>query len=433
MSPAMPGLLQIALLLAVAVTRLNAAIIGTNSPALPLTAERIAALPKLEQTEWLDYLAKSEQQARADREFFWNEMRRLGVIETASPPVGRGTRGLALDRSNDWYASAEALRIAEIVVSFQTPAGGWSKNLDLTQHSRRPGERFAQGNLSRFASATDLDLPPDPNWNYVGTFDNGATTTQLRFLAKVAAARNPEQGAAFRKSFARGMDYVFAAQYPNGGWPQVWPLQGGYHDAVTFNDSAMTATLDLLSDVAAAKHDFAFVSPAVRDQAAVSLKRGLACVLATQVRVGGRPTAWCQQYDMLTLRPTSARNYEMPSLSSGESAGVMLFLMRWPTPDSNVVAAVRAAAAWFRSTEIRDQEFRRTDDGRRLVAALGTGPIWSRYYEWGVNRPIFGDRDKSIHDTVEEISRERRDGYAWFSDAPEAALKRFSRWNEMNR
>jgi PelA/Pel-15E family pectate lyase len=34
--------------------------------------------------------------------------------------------------------------------------------------------------------------------------------------------------------------YLLAAQFPNGGWPQVWPLEGGYHDAVTFNDNAVS-------------------------------------------------------------------------------------------------------------------------------------------------------------------------------------------------
>jgi PelA/Pel-15E family pectate lyase len=267
----------------------------------------------------------------------------------------------------------------------------------------------------------------------VGTFDNGATTTQLRFLAKVIAAVGVEKAGPFRKSFLPGLDYIFAAQYPNGGWPQVWPLQGGYHDAVTFNDSAMTAILDLLSDVSEAKAEFAFVPKAVRKRAAASLKRGVRCVLATQ-RVGnGECSIWCQQYDALTLQPTSARNYEMPSLSSGESAGIMLFLMRLPAPDSNVVAAVQGAAAWFKRTEIRDQEYRRVgEDGRHLVAAPGSGPMWSRYYELGGTRAIFGDRDKTIHDTVEEISQERRDGYSWYGDAPQAALKRFAQWNDAN-
>ena len=410
---------------------LPAAILGTNTPALPLTSERIAALSSPEQRVWKEYLDRSRRQSQADRESFRFEMRSNGITQASSPPPGRGTLGIGLNQAEEWYAADEARRIAEIIVSYQTPAGGWSKNLDMTKHARLPGEHFAAGNLSRFSSTNDLDTPDDPNWNYVGTFDNGATTTQLRFLATLIAAKGVSGSDAFRRSFLRGMDYIFASQFPNGGWPQVWPLQGGYHDAVTFNDSAMTRTLELLLDVSRGTGVFAFVSSEVRRKAAESLRRGLDCVLATQVIENGKRTAWCQQYDALTLQPTSARNYEMPSFSSGESAGVMLFLMRLPTPDSNVVAAVRGAADWFKRTEIREKSYRRMgNDGFRLVSSSGGGPLWSRYYEFGSHRPIFGDRDKTIHDTLDEISLERRNGYAWYTDAPEEALKQFERWNK---
>jgi PelA/Pel-15E family pectate lyase len=196
----------------------------------------------------------------------------------------------------------------------------------------------------------------------------------------------------------------------------------------------MTRTLELLSDVSQGSDMFAFVGQELRAKAAASLRRGLECVLASQVVEVGNRTAWCQQYDVLTLQPTSARNYEMPSLSSGESAGVMLFLMRLPVPDSNVVVAVQAAAEWFKRTEIRDKAYRKMGtDGFRLVSSPGADSLWSRYYELGSNRPIFGDRDKTIHDTVDEISLERRNGYAWYTDAPKDALKRFERWNKAQR
>jgi PelA/Pel-15E family pectate lyase len=193
----------------------------------------------------------------------------------------------------------------------------------------------------------------------------------------------------------------------------------------------MTSILDLLLDVTGAKAEFSFVPAEIRHRVDTSLKQGLDCLLATQVSVGGKRTAWAQQYDALTLRPSSARNYEMPSLSSGESAGVMLFLMRLPDPDANVVAAVHGAAAWLERVAIQDQSYQRGGaDGPQLVATSGSGPTWSRYYELGTNRPIFGDRDKSIHDTVAEISRERRIGYAWFTDGPQAALKNYAKWKQ---
>ena len=213
------------------------------------------------------------------------------------------------------------------------------------------------------------------------------------------------------------MDYIHAAQYPNGGWPQVWPLAGGYHDAVTLNDNSMRNILALLRDVSLGTNGFSFVSQSTRRQAAKSFQRGLECVLSAQVTVDGQRTAWAQQYDVLTLAPTSARNYEMPSLSAGESAAITLFLMELPEPNLDVVRAVHAAARWFEKTQIRDVAFKETgSEGRQLVPSPGSGPIWSRYYEIGTDRPLFGDRDKTIHDDVNEISQERRNGYSWYGE-----------------
>ena len=42
--------------------------------------------------------------------------------------------------------------------------------------------------------------------------------------------------------------------------------------------------------------------------------------------------------------------------------------------------------------------------------------------------PIFGDRDKSIHDDVNEIGLERRNGYSWFGAGPGGALKAYETW-----
>jgi PelA/Pel-15E family pectate lyase len=104
--------------------------------------------------------------------------------------------------------------------------------------------------------------------------------------------------------------------------------------------------------------------------------------------------------------------------------------MELPKPDSNIVAAVRGAVAWFEKTQIRDMSFRKVgNEGRTLVASPGSGPLWARYYEIGSDKPIFGDRDKTIHDAVDEISRKRRDGYAWFTDNPSEVLQRFGKWS----
>ena len=96
---------------------------------------------------------------------------------------------------------------------------------------------------------------------------------------------------------------MLAAQFPNGGWPQVWPLEGGYHDAITYNDDAIGDITSLLTQVASGQGSFAFVTPALRNKAADAERRAIDCVLATQVRIDGRLTAWAQQYDPVTLQP----------------------------------------------------------------------------------------------------------------------------------
>jgi PelA/Pel-15E family pectate lyase len=365
---------------------------------------------------------------QADRAVLQAELKTAGVASELVPPNGSAARSMPLNRPSEWYGSTEARRIAGIVVSFQTPAGGWSKNLNLTDHARRTGERFASNNLSAHLGPDDFDTPHDPKWNYVGTLDNDATTTELQFLARVAAAAGKD-GEAYRASFLRGLEYLFAAQFPNGGWPQVWPLEGGYHDAITFNDGAVVETLELLQEVGEGKDRFAFVPDGIRARAMASVAKGVKCILATQIVVHGVRTVWAQQHDALTLQPVAGRNYEPAAQCGSESAALTLFLMRLPEPDPAVAGAVHAAVAWFRKTAIYGKEYGRGADGRRLMAADGAGPIWARFSEIGSDRAIFGDRDKSIHDDVNEISAERRNGYSWYNAAPQEALDRYAEWS----
>ena len=103
--------------------------------------------------------------------------------------------------------------------------------------------------------------------------------------------------------------------------------------------------------------------------------------------------------------------------------------MQLPKPNANEVAAVHAACAWFEQTKIMGWDYKRVgDEGRKLVAAPDSGPVWARFYEIGTDRPVFGDRDKSLHDAVNELSRERRNGYGWYRDGPKQVLGQYAEW-----
>ena len=424
------GLSLRAHLLVLAAVPLSAAVVGQNTAALPLTAARIASLPRRQRPSWKAYLERSIRQMQADRLALQAELNRAGMSEPLTPPGAPSARTMPLNRPPEWYGTPEARHVADIIVSFQTPAGGWSKNLNLADHLRRLGESFAPNNLSRFLGAGDFDAPHDPHWNYVGTLDNDATTTELQFLVRVIAALDAGESASYRTAFTRGLEYLFAAQFPVGGWPQVWPLEGGYHDAITYNDGAVTETLQLLQAVASGSGNFAFVPSALRTRAHAAVARGLTCILATQIVENGRRTVWGQQHDPFTLQPVAGRNYEPPAQCSSESATLVRFLMDLPDPDPAVVTAVHAAVAWFRKTAIEGYVYQRGPDGARLAPSPAAKPIWARYYKIGTGRPIFGDRDKTIHDTVEELSRERRNGYSWYNYAPQEVLDQYAAWSQ---
>jgi len=183
--------------------------------------------------------------------------------------------------------------------------------------------------------------------------------------------------------------------------------------------------------VASGQDEYGFVPGIVRKRAVRSFERGIRCILAAQIVSGGKRTVWAQQHHALTLKPVSARNFEPPAESSGESAHVLMLLMDLlPTPNAEEQTAIRAAVAWFKKTAIYGQSWEHSPEGRQLVAQPGTGPIWARYYQIDTERPIFADRDKTIHDNESELSKERNNGYAWYNTAPLAALERFEKWNK---
>lgn len=418
-------------LVAMAGAPAEAEVLRLNTPAVGLTIDRIGALPDGERGAWVEYLARSQAQHLADRAALAAE---LPPGATPPPPpqaVGSSRYNMPLDRPSDWYGSAQARRIADAIVSFQTPAGGWSKNQDRTI-ARLPGQRFSNDAETMEQNPANFDAPADRSWTFVGTLDNEATWTEMRFLAKVAAHAPGAQGDAWRASIERGVRYLLNAQYPNGGWPQIWPLEGGFHDSITFNDNAVANAAMLLRDVSQGREGFDFVSNDLKSRAGEATHKAVEVILAAQVRQGDRLLGWPQQVEPMRLVPTSARNYEPRSIASGETTDILIFLMREPNPSAEVKAAVRGAAAWLEAVRVYDKSFEMTDQGRKLIDKPGAGPIWSRNYDLVTGRPIFGDKDQTIHDDVNEISIGRRNGYSWWITSPQRALDLYAAWSAEN-
>ncbi len=323
---------------------------------------------------------------------------------------------LLMNHDEAWFSTAEASAIAENLLLYQCAIGGWPKNIDMA--------RTLTG-----AEKAVLTAPPDT----LATIDNGATWTQLAFLARVITGRLDLR---FVESFNRGLDYLFAAQYDNGGWPQFYPLHPGYYSHITYNDDAMIGVLTLLHDIAEEKAGFGFVDTERRARAGVAVEHGVRCILATQLKEGERRTAWCAQYDERSLQPAPARTYERVSLSGDESVGIVRFLMSLPEPSPEIVAAVQDAVEWFERVKIKGIRVDYVTDAslpggfnKVVVPDPAAPPMWARFYQIGSNRPFFSDRDGEIYYDLAEISAERRSEYAWLGYWPQELLdKEYPAW-----
>jgi len=318
-----------------------------------------------------------------------------------SKPPAHVTWGRCLSRRAAFYAGDEAIRIADNVLLYQRNTGGWPKNREIASVLTEQ----EKAKLRRDKRKED------------STLDNGATHTQLRYLAKVYHATGIER---FRQAFLRGLDYLLEAQYDNGGWPQYYPDPSGYARHVTFNDGAMIGAMTVLRDVAKQEPPYAFVDENRQRKARAAVRKGIDCILKCQIVVDGRKTAWCAQHDAETFVPRQARSYELPSISGSESVGVVRFLMDIDKPSPEIVEAIQGAVAWFDEAKLQGiRQIRKEDTSKprgwdKVVIQDASAPaMWARFYEIGTNKPIFCSRDGIPKATLAQISYERRTGYSW--------------------
>jgi len=323
-----------------------------------------------------------------------------------------------LSQRGEFYAGDEAIRIADNVLLYQRGTGGWLKGVDMTL------------TLSEKDKAGLLKSKDKGN----STLDNGATHTQIRYLAKVYSATRLER---FKQGFLKGVDYLLEAQYDNGGWPQRYPNPRGYSRHITFNDGAMIGAMSVLRDIAEKKPDYTFVDEGRRKQAEKAVQKGAECILKCQIIVDGKRTAWCQQHDEKTFKPRPARSYEKISICGNESVGVVKFLMDVDNPTEEIVEAIQGAVAWFDLVKLTGiRQINKPDDSEKgydkvIIRDPKAPPIWARFYQIGTNRPIFCGRDGRVKYTMAEIEHERRTGYSWYGCGPaELLTKDYPAWQK---
>jgi len=318
---------------------------------------------------------------------------------------------------DDFYNTKEAVRIAENVLLYQQTTGGWPKNIYM------PVE------LSKSEKKKVLAQKDNVNES---TIDNNATITEIYYLARVYQSTKDDR---YKKAVLDGLEYLFKAQYPNGGWPQFWPRPEGYYTEITYNDNAMVNVMELMRKIYEEKAPYDFIPESYREKARMAFDKGIDCILKSQVKQNGKLTVWCAQHDRVTLEPIKARAYELPSLSGQESDEIVMLLMSLPNPSPKVIKAVESAVEWMENSKIEGlkKEYFTDTNGKRdykMVECSDCPPLWARFYDLNTNQPFFCDRDGVKVYSLSEIGHERRNGYSWYNSDGLRVLKRYNKWKE---
>jgi len=271
-----------------------------------------------------------------------------------SPATGEAFMAAWRATGDQFYLDA-AKQVADSLVWGQLACGGWTYVVDFT----RAGE---EANYYRHnVGSQDAKLTSGRN---VGTFDDNTSQACLRLLMAVDAALE-QQDAPIHDAVMAGLDWVIESQYEHGGFPQRYPLSArGYGNHATYNDGNIYHVMYLLM-AAVDQYEDERVRECLLD---------LGEFLINSQMPEPQPV-WCQQYDS-ELRPAWARMFEPPSVTGGESSGVMraLVAMALYTGDNKYLEPIPRALDWYRRSQL--------PNGR-----------WARFYELKTNRPLYFTSD----------------------------------------
>jgi len=314
---------------------------------------------------------------------------------------------------------------ADNMLLFQRDNGGWYKQFH--------GKAFKYDVV--FTDTQKAEIADEVNKGEA-TIDNEATCKEIRYLVKIyKTVNNPKYLAAAEN----GIRYLLKAQYKNGGFPQYYPDKSLYRAQITYNDNAMLNALNILQDVALKQNGLEIVDAKLIAPSADAVSWGIDCILKTQIKVKGKLTAWCQQYDQNTLQPAKARAFELPSITASESVGLTRFLMAQPNPSPAIKTAITASVEWLKAVKLEGIKVVQFDapgtpkGTDKRVEADPSSTLWARYYEIDTNKPFFSDRDGIVRYSIQELGYERRNGYAWYGTWPQKLIEKdYPNWARKN-
>ncbi|MBC8350812.1 MAG: pectic acid lyase [Planctomycetes bacterium] len=287
-------------------------------------------------------------------------------------PPGTPTVGLAYLKAYEATGERfylDAAKDAALAVAYgQLKSGGWTNSVDFDPKSRttaayRNGKGSGKNNSS---------------------LDDGQTQSAILLMIHADEVLD-FKNKTIHDSAIDALDALLKAQFPNGGFPQVWtapvkPQQAAkanypdydwrtkgriknYWDMYTLNDNVTGYVAAVLIDAAKIYHEKRYATAA----------RNLGDFLILAQMPEPQP-GWAQQYNYV-MQPIWARKFEPPGVSGDETQEVLETLMKLyqVTGDRKYLEPIPRALSWLNRSQ------------------LSNGQI-ARYYELRTNRPLYMSR-----------------------------------------
>jgi rhamnogalacturonyl hydrolase YesR len=269
----------------------------------------------------------------------------------------------AFDVTGDRFYLDAARKAGDALVRGQRPSGGWHYMIDFDP---KGVENWYKNEASKFK----WGMEEQRYFNGNATLDDGNSQGAARFLLRLYLS---SKDAKYRTAVIKALDFLVAAQYPNGAFPQRFPRFKGYSHPgypdytgyYTLNDGATVTAIRVLVDGYEKLGEKKYLDAA---------KKAVDFLIAVQ---GPEDQAgWAEQYDPETMRPVKARTHEPAGYVVRESEQVIetLEVFYEMTGDRRYLRPIPLCIAWFERLNREAKEFLRPT---------------ARYYELETNLPIY--------------------------------------------
>jgi PelA/Pel-15E family pectate lyase len=310
----------------------------------------------------------------------------IEVQREATPRVGMAYLE-AYEATRDPLFLEAARQAARALLAGQLCSGGWDYLIEFDPAKRKSYPYRTEHDC---AGSTLPRRPPT-------SLDDNITQGATRLLMRVDRALDFKD-AAIHEAARFVLDSLLQAQYENGAWPQRytgpsgrgqhpdrraafpknWPRQWpgeNFQAHFTFNDNSILDAIDTMLEAARIYGERRYRE---------SAERGGGFILLAQMP--DPQPAWAQQYDA-AMHPAWARVFEPPSVTGGESQGIlrMLLTLYRETAEKKYLDAVPRALDYLERSVLPRPE--------RLSEAWSRfrpdEPVLARFYELETNRPLF--------------------------------------------